>query len=104
MEELEQIHIKIFESDVEYLRSINSNVSEAVRTVVKKARNREYQPMIFQFLQFIILGMLSLGVGGMIVPMNGVAVFLMIVGGGLCIFGIVGLINIIYKRNKELKV
>lgn len=101
MEELEQIHPKVYKSDIEFLRTIDDNQSNAIRTVIKEYRTNYFRGQLFQFLQFLLFGVILLGISA-ILPINDLrSWFISIIGLIIFLFGFINIIYILMRNRRR---
>jgi len=90
--------------DYNYVDSLhNDNFHEAIRIVIKKSKKSDTQSMMVNYMQFIVFGIITLGIGSILNPNTSVSVFFFILGAGLVFFGIYNLFGIITRIRRVKK-
>ena len=90
--------------DYNFISSLhNDNFNEGLRIALRRARKNTRETMVIQYMQFVIFGIITLGIGSILNPNTSVSVFFLIMGFGLVIFGIYNIAMIVKrKRVKKL--
>ena len=99
---LKRISISIFEEDLTFLDTVHEERSEAIRSIIKKLRKKNVKEDFYKYIQFVTLGVVSLGIAMSLDPFSIIYLVLIGLGTGMSLFGVVSLM-IIANRQRNTK-